>query len=100
MTRTMYSTCTAATRATASVHGVTSHACAQGVSSRRNDSANSTTKATRKRDSRRSCDPNAARSRAGQRRALGEVPANAVGDRIGEALLVARIAQHQFLVGI
>src|SRR6185312_9829745 len=88
--------------ATASVHGVTKCACANGVSSNANASASRTTNTTRKRrmaaDSS-ACAPGKA-SGARERRTLREVAADALGDRVGEALLLARVAQLALLVGI
>src|SRR5512135_1249832 len=80
-----------ATRATASVQGATTAACAHGVNSSPKSTASSRTKVTKNRGME---------SRAGERRALREIALDAVGDRFCEALLLGGIAQLELFVRV
>src|SRR6476620_501398 len=96
------------TRATVYVHGVTTKACAHGVSSSPNASASSSTKTVRNRGMAGILSGNRAhsitlrlfalrrgpsRSRSRERWAVGEIAPDAVGNRFREALLVPRAPQ-------
>src|SRR5665213_1598544 len=88
--------------ASVTVHGATNHSCAHGVNSRPNSVACSTRKRMKKRSTPRfyPARRNASLLRARQRGILREVMAHAVGDRLGEPALLARVPQLRLLVGI